>query len=1141
MVSSLLCFLLHGTASEYCCGVACTSVLLQAALRHLLGQLPVPQVKPAAAPQHQQQTQQLIPGNASLLEALEQQQQQQQGTLGVLAQLAAAAGQWMQAAAEHSSSSSSSSSASGWAVSPAWLLAMELLQLAVAVADKAAAEALDCQQQQQQQVALQSSCQCLLQALAAVAAAGEASKDTAAAAASSSDAGCEAVESGAGVAAVLAAVELTWRLLCGLGKLGYSKQQLQPHLQETLQACMGGPAVAAHLTAAAAAGEGCSGSLQEAGLLGPQCVLQHAAAARVMQQAGLQQWCSERLLLLGKLLQQNSSTASGDSRNHTAPAVTGEYTLLTLLLLALHMASQEVTASSATPEPAAAAAAAAASAGAAMPAEDALLLTSDEEDPYFFHKIFWEEPSAAAGAADAAGTAAAAAAAAVAGPGSAAAASVPVGQAWGELAVVLCENLLSCLQEAAERSSSCSKPEQQLGLAACLDVGLCYIGMSLTVQQQEAEAAGCTAWQQQLVALQLQTEAAVQQLACSCPAAAVQVMQRLLLAPCSAAAAGHGHGQQLLQLAVSVMLQQAAALADAAPQQAAPAAINEGPAQLLQAGWVHLVAGLVTSVQPSAAAAAASTAAHKEGDSSTSSTQPLQRQLAWLLHPARLSVLLAMALAAAPHQQALLAAVTAQGLLQCLAALPQATSTAAAAAAGNGHCSDSDNTEEAAASAAAAAAELSAGALALCGVHACMSLLMWLLQAGTGSAPLAWMQQQLQQALTPTAVAAAVDAAQDDDATAAADSPWQLLQQPLALQWMAALLQYKRSTDELPLLLYALGIPAEEQLQQLQALQALLPAVVPDCMPGAAAAAAQVQLQLQVQQVQEQQQAAAVLLQEALTQLPQQQQQQQQLPATSAHRTSAGGWGADKAASSSSEGGCFALTAVQQALDTVLPAFAAALAAGTASTQPEDSRGLTWADAMGLVCCQQRGLQLLQLLQPVAVPADKQQGLDAAGFNSFGSYHHQLLLQQQLSALQMPQQAKSDDSSSSSSSRLPLSVSLLPVLQGDDTVQSQGTDTQQTAATAAATPEQSLAEVTDKHTELAHEALGRLLSRVLEDAVQKLQLCGGAAAADVAGLLKQQLPGCCAELELLGLLIQVRAVHCWTVCCGAALQLAREV
>ncbi|KAF6258322.1 E3 ubiquitin-protein ligase UBR4-domain-containing protein [Scenedesmus sp. NREL 46B-D3] len=62
------------------------------------------------------------------------------------------------------------------------------------------------------------------------------------------------------------------------------------------------------------------------------------------------------------------------------------------------------------------------------------------------------------------------------------------------------------------------------------------------------------------------------------------------------------------------------------------------------------------------------------------------------------------------------------------------------------------------------------------------------------------------------------------------------------------------------------------------------------------------------------------------------------------------------------------------------------------------------------------------------------------------------------------------------------------------------------------------------HSPQAGGALGGLLSCALEEAVQKLQLAG-AAAGGLPGVLRQQLPGCCAELELLGQVVQVKMLQ----------------
>jgi hypothetical protein len=230
-------------------------------------------------------------------------------------------------------------------------------------------------------------------------------------------------------------------------------------------------------------------------------------------------------------------------------------------------------------------------------------------------------------------------------------------------------------------------------------------------------------------------------------------------------------------------------------------------------------------------------------------------------------------------------------------------------------------------------------------------------------------------------------------------------------------------------------------------------------LPGLAAAEHVALLQASVQQLQDQHalQTACALLQERRPDWP----------------------------SSSNVGSSRAAQAVEQLLDSVLPAAAAAWASSA------DSYTVTAAVAYS--CCHERAVQLLLVLQAAQPPPQQD---SKAGFNTFGSYQHMVQLQLQLAQALTEYTAQTG----SSSQVLPQQLSL----HASNVAEQPQQDEQQQQASG------------ESH---AAQGLASMLAAALQDAVQRLQLCG--AEVTTTMLLRQQVHSCTAEVELLGHMMQV--------------------
>jgi hypothetical protein len=655
-------------------------------------------------------------------------------------------------------------------------------------------------------------------------------------------------------------------------------------------------------------------------------------------------------------------------------------------------------------------------------------------------------------------------------------AAVTYEHALSALAVQLFSGLAAHLRTSrAPGSSSWGQPNQRM-----LQLALSFIALQLTVQEpnvQEDEQHGSVP---DLRPVQRAAQQAVQQACASCVAAAQQLQEVVLLAP---AAADVPQPAVLLQLAGSVLLQHAAQAASR-PQGSLAAASSAAGAgaqrSLLLAPWVHLATQLALAVE----GATSGTTASSSGTSSSIS-EALQARLAWLLHPGRLSVVMATALAAPPAERAVIASMMRHCLQRCCTVLAAVSAASPATAAGT----DSNSTGT------TKAGLVSLPALALCALHACLSMLLWLLLP-PALLPTGWLQQHLQATLqagecmasgSSTAAAPAAQGSASTTVVQLQQWPW-----PAGLTWVSAQLQYKYETDELPVLLQSLGVSVDRSA--LEALTVLLPGCVPSCLPGIAAADSMVQIQAAVQHMQQQEvsaEARALLV-------------QQDRPAegsASGHAAGASSAWQSVEVDLSSSSSTKAL--VEGLLDSVLPAATAAWVTNSARSSSDTEAAVAYS------CCHERALQLLLLLQPRQ--QESQQAPAAScilrGFNMFGSYQHLVQLQQQLAQLLAEYDAALQDSGSSSQ-LLPCSLSLQPSAVTEQPSHAPSEQQQHPAVTAVA------------------ESLSTVLAGALEDAVQRFGLFG--TPVNTALLLKQQLHTCCVEVELLGQTVQV------CCCCNAA-------
>lgn len=746
----------------------------------------------------------------------------------------------------------------------------------------------------------------------------------------------------------------------------------------------------------------------------PDTALQPPVAGQAA--AALEQCHPQRLQVLSLLLRQENGASwehlTGLLAEDPASGSTGWDVLLQLVLSVLQAVAALQAAATAT-------AAAAAEATARQAAKQEVAHDTDSEQDYF-HDIFGSD------GADDDGSRATAAAADSSKP-----AATPE-QALCQLAAELLTGLAAHMSTAAPGSSSWGTREQRM-----LQLAMCCVALDLpqNKQQDEEQRQGGL---HSLAGVQQAVQDAVVQWCGSSMAAAQQLQQVVLL---TAPAAGHARSPALVHVAAQVVMQHAAA--------AAAAGDAELRKPLLQTPWVHLATQLACVV-----GAAANT-------SNSVSVAELQQQLAWLLCPRRLSLILAAALAAPAAERALLAAVMLHALERSSTALAAVTPRIAAQA-GDGPEQDA---AAAAGDAGSAAGLVSPHALALCALHACLSALLWMLLP-PALLPTGWLQRHLQSMLqAPVGDTSGSTSAAEADGTSGAAvqlrrEPW-----PVGLAWVAALLQYQHDTDELPTLLESLGVSVDGAAQE--ALAGLLPGFVPSCLPGMAAAGNTAAAQEAAQRMQEPGvlAAALVLLQDQ-------------------HSSSGASWHNLDAASCSS--------VLTQLLDSVLPAASAAWASNAECSNV--------AAAVAQSCCQERALQLLLVLQDQRQQDDNPAaGTAAGGFNMFGSYQHLVQLQQQLAQLLAECATLLQDSSSSCRQLIPCQLSL----------------------TASSLTLHQLTPPLEQQPAVAAMAarLAGVLAGALSDAVQRFRLCDS----DVSTprLLRQQLHTCCAEIELLGHTMQV--------------------
>jgi hypothetical protein len=448
---------------------------------------------------------------------------------------------------------------------------------------------------------------------------------------------------------------------------------------------------------------------------------------------------------------------------------------------------------------------AATEAAAEKAAEHEAAAVESDSEPDYFHDIFGSD-----GAGDEGATAAASAVNSTP--------AISYEEALSQLAVQLLGGLATQLSHmAVGRGDSSSMGDTwRVREQRMLQLALCFIALQLPStgrshpqqeqQQDEEHPGGLGA----LLAVQQAMQAAAQQLCNSSTAAAQQLQDTVLLRP----AGPTPHSAALLQLAGGVMLQHAASTAStahaAAPSGAGVAATAGVDAVTADAGrvllispWLHLATQLAHITENASARCS----------SGSSSMGQLQEQLTWLLSPGRLSLVLVVALAAPGPERALMAAVMRHCLQRCSAALAAAPASSTPTT----PTQQAADEDAAGVSSGSTVGRVGAHALALCSVHACLSALLWLLLP-PALLPTAWLQRNLQETLQPqhkgreTAGTHAAAVASSSSAGGAVvqlrEEPW-----PAGLAWVAALLQYKHETDELPMLLESLGVAVDTSAQ----------------------------------------------------------------------------------------------------------------------------------------------------------------------------------------------------------------------------------------------------------------------------------------------------------------------------------------
>lgn len=814
---------------------------------------------------------------------------------------------------------------------------------------------------------------------------------------------------GAAVAAVMSAAELVYQLLVAVQQLGLLDSQGCHAVHRALLQLVLPPV------------NGCAWP----DLSCPDAALQPPVAGTTAAAPALEQCHPQRLQVLCLLLRQEDGASSwADLAGLLADDPASGWDVLLQLVLSVLQAVAALQATAAT------AAAAAAEAAARQAARQESGHDTDSEQDYF-QDIFGSD------GADDDGSRTAAAA----GADSSKPAATPE-QAVCELATELLTGLAAHMQStaAAGSSSSWGTREQRM-----LQLGMCCVALDLprSKQQDEEQQQQQQGGLHSLTGVQQAVQDAVMRWCGSSTAAGEQLQQVVLL---TAPVAGHARSPALLHVAAQVVMQHAAAAA---------AGGAEACEALLLTPWVHLATQLACVTEAAA-----------DSCSSTSAAQ-LQQQLAWLLCPSRLSLIQAAALAAPAAERALLAAVMLHALERCSAALEAVTLRTAAPARGGAE----QDAAEAAGDAGSATGLVGPPALALCALHACLSVLLWLLLP-PALLPTGWLQQHLQGMLQAPAGGDTTDSTPAADLDGSSGAAVQLRHEPwpVGLAWVAALLQYKHDTDELPTLLESLGVLVDGAAQE--ALAGLLPGFVPSCLPGMAAAGNTAALQDAAQQMQEPSVRAAAL---ALLQ--------------DQHSSSGASWHSVGAGSCSS--------VLTQLLDSVLPV--------TSATWTSDAgcSGSNVAAAVAHSCCQERALQLLLALQD----EQKQDSPPAAagGFNMFGSYQHLVQLQQQLAQLLAECATLVQDNSSSSSSDSQLVPCRLSLAASSLTLHQLAPPLEQPPAVAAVAAR-----------------LAGVLAGSLSDALQRFRLYDS----DVSTprLLRQQLQTCCAEIELLGHTMQAACV-----------------
>jgi hypothetical protein len=1158
---------------------------MQAAFVQLVAQLP--QFETSSIAKQQQQQQQPHGKHSegfchTFLSAFQQQQLSQQPHQ-LLTQLLSASVQWFQTALASSSikpvptaeplddvSCHEGSSQECQSPAAAWDVGHQLLMLAAAVAEHAPLQELHLKQQSVSQVQVELLMGAVLQRLQAATATHLTSSP----------------EQQVCAAAVWShSVATMWQLLERLQHLHLlSNSQLLLLQQQLVAVCLGGSAAVDAIAAATMVGGSNTSSASinsnrcatcSTGLTGAGAALDAAAATALAQHLGCAGWGIERLQLLVKMLRrypadpetgisavtigaaaelqqrQQQQQQQWDRLVHLLPSPGAA---VTMLLLAVDQ-MQQLSKSSSTGNNSTS------SSTATVKADESVatstLMEDPSEEPDYFHIIFEDATGASVRASALEATTATA---------DNACSADKLADSWVQLAVLLCQGIAGCLNACLATSDSPisssgggggSNSTSSSVLEAAVGAAVYLLGLYSNTEQQQQQhhhRHPCLGRQipEQLQEAQLLLEQTLQSLADRDVTAAGWLFHLLLLTPPASAHV------RITRLVARAVLQHAGNLVAgsgssiSSDQQPAVAALLHEP-------WRHLAASL------SSAAAAATAASHDVGG-----RHAILQDLVGLLTPHRLALLLAVALAASPADQALLAAVMIQSLSNCMAALKSAPATAPATVGGahqggsadSSSCGlDDDGGSGHAADASDASRDVLAGpALALCALHSCLSLLLWLLQSATGAAPVVWLQLQLQGLLndesdmglggTATTAAATVATPGRNSANSSTNSLQQLLMQPLSLYWVSELLHCTHETDELSLLLRSFGLKAPDHKtgecqwgpeQQLKALRLLLPGVVPDCFKlgvpsGVAATATGMHLQQFLQLVEQQMDTAVAMLG---AQNPQEHQQQEKVhPAAAMQSAGVGAWGAAAGTSYITHGTLNVSWLVMQVLDGVLPQYAS-WCCHSSSRSSSSIHSLDWPAAVALTCCQQRGLQLLLLLQQLGALDGCSVTDAAATFNSFGTVQHLIALQQQLqlvhqdSAASPPtaadptaaaDAAPAGDSHCMEDAHVPVQMLLHNTCPADFDGDGDG-------ASAVDGPTAGLlSEVTDA------AQLFQMLLKGLEDATQKLQLSGAAVpdaisdqqqqqqmwcAPGLSNLIHQQLPGSCAAIELLGLMLQV--------------------